>query len=89
MKQLFIVAAIALFASCSNHIIPSTTPIVNTEIKNESNQTILVGKGSIQILQTQPYKEWYDKKYNGYAIDTAIINQLQKINSKFLFSNRI
>ena len=81
MKQLFIVAAIALFASCSNHIIPSTTPIVNTEIKNENNQTILVGKGSIQVLQTQPYKEWYDKNFNAYTIDTATINQLQKINS--------
>jgi tetratricopeptide (TPR) repeat protein len=77
MKQLVIVAIAVLFAACNQHIAPSTTPITNSEIKNEEKQTILVGHCSINTIQNGSYKEWYDKSFNAYTVDSSVITQLQ------------
>jgi tetratricopeptide (TPR) repeat protein len=73
MKKIFIVAVAALFAACNQSIVPSTTPIINTEIVNEKKLTILAGHCSISSMQMANYKEWYDKNYNEYKVDSSVV----------------
>ncbi len=79
MKKIFIVAIAVIFTACNQHIISSSTPIINTEILNEKRQTILAGHCSISSMQMGSYKEWYDKSYSSYNIDSSIIPQLQPL----------
>lgn len=77
MKQLFYIAAIALFTSCSNRIAPSRTAIANTEVLNNQNQPILLGYCSLSVLQQNNYADWYNKNYTSYQFDSTVIEQLQ------------
>ena len=79
--KLIIIMALTLFiiASCHRYRFPSTTNYANSEIKNETNQTILAGHCSINMLQASGYKEWFDKSYNGYAVDTEIVAKLKPL----------
>lgn len=77
MKYNFILVGLCtIVGACHHSAVPSTTPIVNTEIKNQSGNTILAGHGSISILQTMPYKEWFDKQYNSYTVDSSTVQLL-------------
>ncbi len=78
MKNIFIVAAIlVLAAACQRATVPVKTPIVNTEIKKESGQVVLLGHASHSILQQPEYKTWFDKSYDAYTVDTPAAKQLQ------------
>lgn len=78
MKKIFFIAVV-LFTACNQHITPSTTPIINTEIQNESKQNILAGHCSISSMQAGAYKEWFDKNYSSYSVDSSIIPQLKPL----------
>ncbi len=79
------VAAIMVLAvACHRATVPAgttvtNTPIINTEIKNASGQTILAGRASISAMQMPNYKTWYDDSYNSYAVDVAAARQLQPL----------
>ncbi len=79
------VAAIMLLASaCHRATVPAVTtvtntPIINTEIKNTSGQTILAGHASISSMQMPNYKTWYDASYNSYTADAAITQLLKPL----------
>lgn len=77
MKNIFMVAAVcfAVF-SCNRAALPSVTPYNNAQIQNEQRNTILAGHCSLNMLQTDPYKEWFYKSYSDYTIDTLITNQI-------------
>jgi tetratricopeptide (TPR) repeat protein len=70
MKYIFMMVLCVAAISCSQHILPSSTPITNAEIKNADGDTILSGHCSVSILQTQPYKKWFDESYENYIVDT-------------------
>lgn len=73
------IIAIAFISSCTQKNFPASTPIINSEIKNQSQQTILAGHCSVSILQTGNYKTWYDKSYNDYTIDSTSANELKSL----------
>lgn len=75
-------AATLLFAACNNHIAPSTTSIVNTEVTNDKKQTMLLGHCAYGMLQGNNYKEWFMKSYNNYKVDTAIALQIKPLLAK-------
>ena len=80
MKHIFMVAAIIVLAvACHRAIVPTATPLINTEIKNESGQTILAGHASISALQGPNYKSWFDNSYNGYTVDMTSAEQLKPL----------
>lgn len=78
MKKIYILAAILIWAAaCHRAIVPANTPVINTEIKNESGQLILAGHCSPAAMQLPNYKVWFDKSFNSYAIDSAAVQQLK------------
>jgi tetratricopeptide (TPR) repeat protein len=80
MKHIFMVAAVFVLAvACNRAILPAATPVINTEITNESGQTILAGRGSIAAMQLPNYKAWYDDSYNKYTVDTVTVKQLKPL----------
>lgn len=85
MKNIFMVTAIMLLAvACHRATIPATsiimnTPVINTEIKNESGQTILAGHASISAMQMPNYKTWFNDSYNKYTIDAVATEQLKPL----------
>ncbi len=72
-----VAAIIVLAVACRRATIPAATPVVNTEIKNESGQTILAGHTSLSAMQWPAYKTWFDNSYNSYIVDTVSAKQLQ------------
>ncbi len=79
MKQLFIVAMAVFFTACNQHIAPTSTPIQNSEVVNQNKQTILLGHCSINAMQQSSYKEWYDKSFNVYTVDSSVLPQLKPL----------
>jgi tetratricopeptide (TPR) repeat protein len=80
MKHIFMVAVIIVCAAaCHRATVPAATPVINTEIKNESGQTILAGKASLSALQMPNYKGWFDDSYKKYTIDATSTQQLKPL----------
>jgi len=65
--------------SCSRTAMPSNTPYANTETKNEIGNTILTGHCSLGIMQQAPYKEWFNKSYDTYTVDSTTVQQLKPL----------
>jgi thiol-disulfide isomerase/thioredoxin len=80
MKNIFMMAAVCIVAvSCNRAAMPSATPYINAEIKNEQDNTILAGHCFVSKLYTAPYKDWFYKSYNEYTVDSAAANQLKPL----------
>jgi tetratricopeptide (TPR) repeat protein len=71
MKQLTILVASVLLFACNRSIAPSATAYTNTEIKNANNQNMLAGHCNIHSMQQGNYKDWYEKSYSSYTVDSA------------------
>ena len=83
MNKIFMMAAACIVAlSCNRTAMPSNTTYANAEIKNEKGNTILAGHCSLNIMQQNPYKEWFDKSYDAYTVDTATVQQLKPLLDK-------
>ena len=78
MKNIFISLAI-IIAGCSTVHIPVNTPEVNTKVKDERVNEMLLGHCSRSCLLESPYKEWYLKNYNEYIVDSATAQQLHPL----------
>lgn len=81
MKKLIIIVTI-FFAACAQHIVPASTPIVNTEVFVK--QQMLIGHCSKSSMQQGIYNVWYNKNYASYTADTSTALQL-----KSLFNNTV
>ncbi len=80
MKNIFMMAVVFVVAfSCNRAAMPSATRYTNAEIKNEQGNTILAGHCAKSILQTMPYKDWYNKSYNPYNVDSTTVQQLTPV----------
>src|SRR5262245_41980557 len=80
MKKIFMMAAVYIVAaSCNRTALPSKTPYANAEIKNDKGNIILAGHCSPNVMQQPPYKEWFDKSYDAYTVDTATVQHLKPI----------
>lgn len=78
MKNIFMMAAVCFVAfSCNRAAMPSISPYTNNEIKNEQGKTILAGHCSVNILETNPYKEWFDHSFNSYVVDSSLVRQAE------------
>jgi tetratricopeptide (TPR) repeat protein len=74
MKNIFAMAAVYVAViSCNHSAIPSATPIINTEMQNENGKIILAGHCSLSVLNSDPYKEWFDTTYQKYVVDNSTI----------------
>jgi len=77
-----VAAILCVVTACHRTLVPTTTPVTNLEIKNESGQLILAGHGSHSVLQEPNYKAWYDKSYDAYTVDTATTTELKPLLKK-------
>lgn len=77
MKKIIFILCIFYFASCTHHTVPSSTPVLNKEIINAKNQTILIGRCSASALRGKNNKEWFNKSYSDYKVDTTTVLQIE------------
>jgi tetratricopeptide (TPR) repeat protein len=83
MNNIFMMALVCtVVLSCNRAAMPSQTAYANAEIKNEQGNTILAGHCSLNIMQQGLYKEWFDKSYDAYTIDTATAAALKPLLEK-------
>jgi tetratricopeptide (TPR) repeat protein len=83
MNKIFVMASVCIVTlSCNRATIPSQTAYANAEIKNEQGNTILAGHCSLNMMQQGLYKEWFDKSYDAYTIDTATVAALKSLMQK-------
>jgi len=50
----------------------------NQEIKIEQRSQFLVGPITLEGLQNEPYKSWFDSSYNAYTVDKSLAKMLKK-----------
>lgn len=60
-------------AACQRAAVPSTTPIINSEITGANGTTMLAGHCSPAMLQKGNYAAWYHSFYNAYQVDTTVL----------------
>jgi len=78
MKYILVIAVFcAILSGCNHSAVPSSTPVTNAQIQNANGTTILEGHCSLSITQTTPYKDWFDKSYNNYTVDTNTVSLIR------------
>ena len=50
----------------------------NQEIKTPQGHQFLVGQITVEGLQNNPYKAWFDTSYNQYTIDKSLVGMIDK-----------
>lgn len=79
MIQKFFITIFALvFIACHHRITPASTTFNNKEV-TQGNEIILVGHCSLNMLQKENYKQWYNAYFNNYIIDSATANHLKPL----------
>ena len=78
MKNIFIATGIVAItvAACSTAHIPISTPEINTKVKDERVNEMLLGHCSRSCLMESPYKEWFLKNYSEYIVDSLAADKL-------------
>ena len=78
MKNIFIATGILAIciAGCSTAHVPVNTPEINTKVKDERVNEMLLGHCSRSCLMESPYKEWFLKNYDEYVIDSSTADNL-------------
>ena len=81
MKNIFIAICIVAIAidGCSIAHAPVSTPEINTKLKDERMNEMLLGHCSRTCLLEPPYKEWYIKNYSEYVVDTVSAQKLMPL----------
>ncbi len=77
IKKFFVFIVILLIVACHYHIHSSTLSF-NQQVE-QNNDTILIGRGSLSILQTGSYKYWYNAFYKNYIVDSITTEQLKPL----------
>ena len=78
MKNIFIVTGILAIAmaGCSIAHLPVNTPEINTKVKDERVNEMLLGHCSRSCLLESPFKEWFLKNYSDYSLDSVTAEKL-------------
>lgn len=63
--------------ACQRRLAPQTPGTVNMEVMDQSGHNNLLGKATRDKLKTPPYGEWFNKNYENYIVDTALVGQLR------------
>ena len=71
-----LVAAIFAFTACNN----SSKKQTAKQAKKTEQQQMLVGKVTRQDFMQQPYRQWFEKGYNDYQLDTATLDSIKNRN---------
>lgn len=80
MKSPVIILSVALLlTACNRAMVPSTTPMANTEVIRNDTVKMLLGRCEPSLLKKEPYKIWWDKNYNAYQTDTQTTHQLKPL----------
>jgi len=58
---------------------PANTPILNVEHTRNNGQKVLLGHCSSSVMQTSSYREWYDRSYDSYSVDTGLSKVLKPL----------
>ncbi|MBK1438632.1 thioredoxin family protein [Parapedobacter sp. ISTM3] len=75
MRQLFYTLLAVIASALPAVAQPASTPIVNTEYTRANGQKVLLGHCSPSMMQGGIYREWYDRSYDGYTIDSGLAKQ--------------
>jgi tetratricopeptide (TPR) repeat protein len=78
MKNIFIATGIVaiVIAGCSIAHVPINTPEINTRVKDERVNEMLLGHCSRTCLMESPYREWYIQNYADYVVDSVTAQKL-------------
>jgi thiol-disulfide isomerase/thioredoxin len=79
MKNIFVAVLLLCAVACNRVLLPSGTPVINTEIKNANGQLILAGHASPAVMQWPNYKGWFEPAYNSYATDNNSVAELKPL----------
>jgi tetratricopeptide (TPR) repeat protein len=74
---IYIILIIFLLSACGTTRDAINTPIANQKTKDAGGADMLLGHCSGSCLHEWPYKEWFEKNYAGYAVDTASLYPLK------------
>ena len=76
MKFICIAAMALLFYSCQRKAIVQTSPVGPAVSLDQRGNPMLLGVHTKEDLQQAPYKEWFEKNYTDYAVDSGTAKQL-------------
>ena len=78
MKQpiLYVILITILIYSCNHLPFAANSPVTNHKTKDAKGTDMLLGHCSRACLHEAPYKEWFEKNYSDYTIDTANADKL-------------
>jgi len=74
-KYFFLLVSIVFVMACNSNNKPPKVETEKAEV-NKSMDKMLVGNIELNELQEAPFKEWFDKAFNTYKVDSATINEL-------------
>ena len=77
MKLICIAAMALLCFSCNRKITPQTSVSNQSAYTDKRGDPMLLGVHKKEDLQQTPYKEWFDKNYADYKIDSAAASALK------------
>jgi len=63
--------------SCHPHLAPQASAVPNLEVKDHNGNPQLSGRITRAGLQQSPYRDWFNKNYDAYPVDTATTQQLR------------
>lgn len=75
MKTLF-----SIFLTLSCHPIFAQ---LNQEVTTDDGKTFLLGKVTIDRLQSKPYEHWFNSGYENYSVDETLVNFFQETLSGY------
>ncbi len=70
-----LIAAVLAFAACNNN--GKSEKQQNQPTAQSEQQQMLVGKVTRQDFMQQPYRDWFEKGYNDYELDTATLDSIK------------
>ena len=75
MKKISIllgIIALITLSSCTQRV------IVNRQVESKNDGKMLLGTQTLAQFREDPYKTWFDEKYNRYQIDQPSLAELKK-----------
>ncbi|MES2778131.1 MAG: hypothetical protein V4722_28405 [Bacteroidota bacterium] len=79
MKTIFIIISSCLIiSSCSNKVIPSTTPVTNQLGKDSKGVPMLLGHCTPSSMQQLPFSKWYDSAFKAHQPNAEQVAVLQQ-----------
>ncbi len=82
MRRYLVILFSALFVlcACNGHKNSKTTTQEQTKGQQQPAQQELVGKVQRSDFLNEPYKDWFEKGYNDYQVDTLTLDSIKNRN---------